>query len=201
MIIAGDFPLTAQTAFRLAEKASLLDPGKILGTEQIGSFDQNAVIIAENEKICMTYVYNKWNWTDPDGFVYMDKTGDLTFTSVSPFHGYNNLGGVEDNPFLVILFDDFPDAVRAELDLRPCVTTSNGTKEARWNLIAGRHSDGYFLFKLDRSFNNDFLLFCLQSSLTDTIPSSTFSASTVIRLYDKNNQLILERELDLDEQY
>lgn len=49
VIIEGNFPITPRNAFRLAEKATLAGPSKILGTESVVSLGQDTVIIAKVE--------------------------------------------------------------------------------------------------------------------------------------------------------
>ncbi len=202
-IIAGDFPLTPWNSFRLAEKARLLRPAKIIGTESVVSAGQDTVIIAETEEFCMTYGYKFFGTNDTYNLVCKKKTGDLTFLSIEPQGSYS---GKEDMYCSIILFDDYPQAVRATLSMQPYMYfNDNGTKkfyEKSFTVTATRQNEEYFFFRLNNADDLDtwpetsLLLETLRrnlnssSVLTDRVPGK-------IQLYDKEGNLILEREIDL----
>lgn len=203
VIIAGNFPVTPYGAFRLAEKGHLLEAAKIIGTESIVSAGQKSVIIAKSDEFCMTYGYKDFAFHDSDYLAFKRKTGYLTFLSIQTQKSYI---GSEDNYFTIILFDEYPQAECAILTLKPYVYYSdNGTKtfyEKSFTVTATRESEEYFIFRMDTTGNletsmkNRILMSnlrrCLNdsSTVTDPVPGK-------IQLYDKDNNLILEREIDL----
>ena len=207
VIIAGDFPLTPWSAFLLAEKAHLLKPATIVGTESVVSAGQDTVIVAETEEFCITYGYKFFGTNTPDNLVCKKKTGDLTFLSIAPTSKY---GGDDDKYCSIILFDEYPQAVRAKLWLKPYMEfMSNGTKtsyEGLFTVTATREVEEYFFFRLNWQEQNSGGLdsFLYDSVLISNLRRSLNDSSTVtdpvpgkIQLYDKDDNLILEREIDL----
>ncbi len=207
-VIAGNFPITPWNAFRLAEKAHLVGPAKIIGTESVVSEGQDGVIIAKSEQFCMTYAYKHFDFHDSDYLVCKKKTGDLTFLSISSQNGHKDW---DDEYCSIILIDEYPQAVRAVLSLQPYIEFSkNGTVTSRYEksytVTATRKAEDYFFFRLDWEAQrgtdidtwskDDSLIYSLRQELNsnrtgiDPIPGK-------IQLYDKDNNLILEREIDL----
>ena len=207
-VIAGNFPIPPWNASRLAEKAHLVEPAAILGTESVVSAGCNGVIIAKSDKFCMTYGYKHLDFHNADNLVCKKKMGDLTFLSISPQREYDDW---DDEYFSIILIDEYPQAVRAVLTLQPYIELSrNGTKtlyERSYAVAATRKTEDYFFFRLDWKaqrdssdldawLNDHYLIYRLTQELNsnrtgiDPIPGK-------IQLYDKDNNLILEREIDL----
>ena len=203
-IIVGNFPITPWNAFRLAEKAHLAEPAKILGTESVNSVGQNGVIIAKSEELCMTYAYRYLDFHDSDYLVCKKKTGDLTFLSIAHQNGVRN----DENEYCsIILFDEYPQAVRAELTLPLSMEYySSGDKkhyEKTYTVTATRQAEEYFFFRLDWQsdpFDEWIYNSSLINQLTTQINTHIYASIPLpgkIRLYDKNDNLILEREMDL----
>lgn len=202
-IIAGNFPLTPRSAFRLAEKGHLLEAARIIGTESIVSAGQKSVIIAKSDECCMTYAYKHFAFHDSDYLAFKRKTGDLTFLSIQTQNSYD---GSDNEYFTIILFDEYPQAVRATLSLKASVEySSNGTKEIyerSFTVSATRRAGEYFLFRMNT--DGDLETFLKTSVLMQRLRMSLNENSVVtepvpgkIQLYDKDNNLILEREIDL----
>ena len=203
-VIVGNYPITPRSAFRLAEKAHLVKPAKIIGTESVVSAGQDAIIIAKSEEFCMTYGYKHFAFHNADDLVCRKKTGDLTFLSIetqSIFHDW------EDEYFSIILFDEYPQAVRATLSLTASVEygSNDGEKiyERSFTVSATRRAGEYFLFRMNTD-GDDFdawtktsvLMLRLRESLNEN-HAATEPVPGKIQLYDKDNNLILEREIDL----
>ena len=207
-IIASNFPVTPRSCFRSAEKAHLLKPAKIISAESVVSVGQQAVIIAETDEFYITYGYRLFGTNNADNLAYKKKTGDLTFLSIAPQSKYDDW---DDEYFTIFLFDEYPQAIRAELALKPCMEFSdNGTKtlfERSFTVTATRETEKYFLFRLnwrkenasadtDTWFRTFILMSHLHESLNDN-SAVTHPVTGMIRLYDKANNLVLEREIDL----
>jgi len=202
-VIVGNYPITPWSAFRLAEKAYLVKPAKILGTESVVSAGQDGIIIAKSEELCMTYGYKHFSFHDSDDLVCRKKTGDLTFLSIATQNSYRDQ---EDKYFSIILFDEYPQAVRATLSLTPSVEYgSNDGKEfyeRSFTVSATRRAGEYFLFRMNT--DGDFDAWMKTPLLMDNLRMSLNDNSVVtdpvpgkIQLYDKDGNLILEREIDL----
>lgn len=205
-LISTNAPVTPMAAFRLAEKAALLDPGQILGTESATPNGQDSIIVAQNDTACITFAYEDFKSYSSDDLAFRKKNSDLTFVSIKSYLNY----GLTDKSLIVnpdhtrylpiVLFDDYPDAARAELDITLCRTDEEPQHKKLYQVTAERQSKGYFLFYLE--WHSDFIsedreIDSLQRALADNIVVNGFEAPTVIRLYDKNDQLILEREMDI----
>lgn len=201
-IIQGSLPITPWSAFRLAEKAHLIRPSKILGTESVDSAKQDAVIIAETEEGCLTYAYNHFAFNNVGDLVYKQKAGDLTFMSIT-------LGSQQRNKakdyLSIILFDDYPQAVRATLVVSPSMESNGELVQMTYTATAKRKADGYFLFQVDWAvsggvdayFDSFYLSELVRSSLNAPPRLSSVRAPATLCLYDKHGQLILERDLDI----
>lgn len=202
-IIAGNFPLTPRSAFRLAEKGHLLEAARIIGTESIVSAGQKSVIIAKSDECCMTYAYKHFAFHDSDYLAFKRKTGDLTFLSIQTQNSYD---GSDDEYFTIILFDEYPQAVRAKLFLTPYMYYyDNGTKthyKRSFIVTATRESEEYFIFRMDTAgdleafLKTASLMTNLRRSLNDSF-TATNPVPGKIQLYDKDGNMILEREIDL----
>lgn len=200
-VLCGSFPITPRSAFRLAEKAQLATPGQILGTEFVNSMGQNAVIIAENEDLCMTYSYRYLAWADYENLVCKKKTGDLTFLSMERAQRYSY---EEDQYAPIILFDSYPQAVRAELEIDLSMDFSGTIFQNRYAVTADRTAKGYFLFRLnwrDPVNWTDYpewsvIIHSFLKQMNQTYPVLD-PAPARIRLYDRDGTLILDRQLDL----
>ena len=217
-IIQGNFPITPWNAFRLTEKADLVGPSTILGTESVSSLGQDGVIVAKTDKFCMTYAYQHFSFReqdkDKDHILCKKKTGDLTFLSILGRDSYSVYSD-ENEHLPIILFDDYPEAVRATLVVSPRIVIDDELYQKTYTATANRKADGYFLFRIHWPVQVDInsymdehsfiVSYMDQYSLIDfmrkDINSSRYPpvcrAPATICLYDKYGQLILERDLDL----
>ncbi len=217
-IIQGNLPITPWSAFRLTEKADLVGPSTILGTESVNSVGQDAVIIAKTDEFCMTYAYQHFSFReqnkDKDQVLCKKKTGDLTFLSILGRDFYTTFS--EENKELpIILFDDYPEAIRATLVASPRIVINEELYQTTYTVTANRKVDGYFLFRINWQEQLDTDSFTDEQSATvslthqyhlvnamkNDINSSRYPpmcrTPATVCLYDKYGQLILERELDL----
>ena len=205
IVIVGNFPITPWNAFRLAEKAHFVEPARILGTESVISVGQDAVIVAKSDVFCMTYGFQYLNFHDPENLVCKKKMGDLTFLSIARQSDYDDW---DDEYLSIVLFDEYPQAVRAVLSIHPVYIYNQGERhEKSYTVTATREAKEYFFFRLDWEaqvdstdgdtyFYDYILIYQLNSELNSTRTGVDPIPGT-IQLYDKNDTLILEREIDL----
>lgn len=209
---------TTEQAFRRAEKANLVGPSTIvdiLDRDDYDKFDQTIVGETENGILfyCTQDVFNPI-------FSYREKMGPITVLAPpsGPFNwGLDSYG----HSLPVYVFDDYPEAVRAELELHIQGTVdynSNGvahteTFEKHYTTTAGRETDGFFRFLLDAPYtdvpflgqrlgNDGFALYYLSQVCTVDIWSNEsreaeHAIPATVRLYDENGTLIAEENLTI----
>lgn len=182
-------PLTPEMAFRQAERANLLGPSTILGTESKWldlSEERRYMVLAETDQSCMLYTYT--DRTTPDNYwlYHQEKTGDATVLGVQYIQGTDD---PDRPPLPIVFFDDFPEAQSAHLEWteksmhfisRPIFRTAQRTQP------------GYFLFYYDAI-----------TEITDWSDSSEIPEDTVINItvsfYREDGTLIAERSFDYSE--
>lgn len=153
----------------------------------------------------MTYAYKHFAFNDSNNLVCIKKSGDLTFMSIGRS---NSFSGNEKKYLPIILFDDYPQAVQATLVVEPRAIIDGALYQKSYTVTADRKTDGYFLFRLnwpeqviwdnaDDSYMDDWRLTDLLRQQLNGAYWGTSSVPCNIKLYDKDGQLILEREIDL----
>ena len=198
-IAVGSPAFTPKTQYRRLEKSHLIGPATILGTETISESNGEKILIAQTNSQVMLYRYHEGIRVTSSDLVCRQKTGSLTVLAA---------GG--QNPILrnhrgitlpVILFDNHPHAVRAELEI-----TLTGDRledkydpdlrfEKHYTLEATRINSGYFYFTIFQEANGDQRVADLLQRLAD-ISSSNSRSSYIgsipvnVRLYDNSNTLI-----------
>lgn len=211
----GSPVFTLQQRFRRAEKAYLVGPGEIVDHTQWGLYSEfTDMLVAETEYGVMFYGYwdQKFPLEDCEVFSYREKTGKLTFLappSLGFSWSFQDFGRI----IPLYLFDDYPEAVRAEASVRARGTHQvNDTKtpfDMCFAVSADRFSDGVFRFLLELESGQPLKLAAAQmlteiSTTAESWPYCTTSAfykephaDITIRLYDEDNNLIVEEELVL----
>lgn len=190
-------------AFRREEERNLIGPGNILGSVAMEnpSLGYDSLLLAETDEGVILYTYNENGFSIFSDKQYSSNEGRLIYrekgehvTVMAP-PGHLLLEYKKGFSHPVILFNDCPRAVRAELDLH-LNTKGYGDAEVTWNLSAQRENMGFFLFDLvanaestEELENQVRSIFCLyrmfDSGIGDGFPAA-------VRLYDRNDELILE---------
>ena len=146
--------------FRRLEKANLVGPAEIVEIIDPPNGDYDHILVADDGDGVILYRYDdfeyRWAW---GGFLYRAKSDGIT---VFPAPNHNFFGAdryVMDVP--ILLFHDYPDAYRAELELT--FDEGIGVRETRWEsgeevfidywektYLLETHSEieGYFRFNL-----------------------------------------------------
>lgn len=195
-------------AFRREEERNLIGPGNILGSlvmENPG-LGYDSLLLAETDEGVILYTYNengfsilsdKQTSSNEGRMIYREK-GEHVTVMAPPGHLLLEYKKGFSHP--VILFDDCPSAVRAELDLY-LNTSGYGDADVTWNLSARRENTGFFLFDLvanaestEELENQVRSIFCF-CRMFDTSRGDEFPAT--VRLYDRADNLILEEDFTI----
>lgn len=203
---AGSPTLTVEQKFRRAEKAHLVGPAEILGSIELESdipSYQNMLIADDGDGIiffCYNYAADLENF-DQTELIYREKTGDITVLS-APFPNdsreHTTIAALP-----VFVFDNHPEAVRAELDITLQANYSGDYFEKDYFLKAKRNNQGYFQFTLGTANPQRLgpegyaiqLLTLISGYGGRTISNSTIPAT--VRLYDAQDQLICEKCVEI----
>ena len=189
-------PASAETQFRRAERAHMVGPGEILGTvdleAELGSYRK--MLLAETEEGVILYCYDHPAYQDTE-LIYREKTGSVTLLCAPYPDGSREY---QVNPRVpVVLFDRYPDAVRAELDLTLSTLYMGQPFEKTYCLSSPRENSGYFLFYIVTHSPQGLGLqgialqrFAMISGYRD--PDMT--ASATVRLYDAAGTLIARED-------
>lgn len=216
-IATGCPSLNFEQEFRRAEKANLVGPSRIVDTVDDEYHEFDKLIVGETEHgVCffggsiITVYRGSGNGKDEMvyTFSYREKTGDITVLAAP-----NRSGMMWDQfgiSLPVYVFDRYPKAVRAELEL-----TVTGSKtmvvndetvttyfSERFRGKAERTGEGFFRFLLDSWDERSAYALELLSDLSgnEMFFTSKYIDAVVpgtVRLYDENGSLILEQEFEI----
>ncbi len=190
-----------ETAFRRAEKANLVGPSEILGIEEVHGVWGDTYVIGDNGDSAILYLCGDSDLTPLTyrQLVYRPKMGSV---SVYGLHQYTF--GFFDSIYPLIVMDDYPEAVRAELELELYWQDSETLEVYRksYQLSAEREHPGYFRMDIQCPFEQQgaqreaISQFARYSSSPPTYLGD-FSYPATVRLYDEQDKLICEQTLDL----
>lgn len=209
--------LTKEQAFRRAERANLVGPSNILFNEKVENYPFGTLIMAETEEGVITWVDDRTY-----GFNYHKKTGDITVVS-APKYWFNFGSSDFASSLPVFVLHEYPEADNAWLILNIEGTYTHNLNGERLDevlnhsprLWSNQGGNGFFYFTLDvpyrgeGSYRDDasgladdgYALDALSQTFTNlwntTRPQSNVSITAIVRLYDENDTLLVERELVL----
>lgn len=207
ILILSDIPsLTAEMQYRRLEKQHMIGPAQILGTESPYENGASKLLIAKSDTEVMLHYYrdgdyDNYNSTD---LVCRKKQGALTILAAGgSTPSYSTSADIS---LPIILFDEYPGAVRAEVEFTLYFGdyADAGHKipyEKHFNLAAARTNEGYFCFFIQcKAYTN-----AKYSSMLETlaaISAGYFTSSdtnkyipipVTVHLYDENDQLIVDQ--------
>lgn len=198
--------LTVEQEYRRAEKAHLVGPAKILGTTKLETIIpsyENMLIADDGAGIiffCYDYAADPYYFNQTE-LIYRKKTGDITVLS-APFPNdsreHTTIAALP-----VFVFDNYPEAVRAELDITLQASYSGEDFENTYALKSVRKNQGYFQFTLGTANPQVLgaegyaiqLLTLISGYGGRTIPNTAIPAT--VRLYDAQDQLICEQSVEI----
>lgn len=214
----GTPAFSLEQGFRRQEKAHLVGPGQIVDHLDWSEYPQfHDILVAETEHGVTFYaVYESDSLFEQytyEIFSHREKTGDLTVLappSMWMLWNWNDW----DQTVPIYLFDEYPEAVRAELDLHVVgkyqVDNDNfDDLDVRFSLETRRADEGFFKFWLDIPAGMDEELAAAQlltaiSTTGESFPSANTQAhykypyaEATVRLYDENDVLLVEEDLML----
>lgn len=195
---AGSPAFTVEMEYRQLERSYMVGPCTILGTETVPGNDQQKVMIGKDDTHLMVCPYTVGNKLKHYSPTFREKHGSLTLLAAWDIGTLHST----DNNFVlpVILFDEYPEAVRAEVAFTmyaPEDQSSNGYKKDFF-LESTRTNDGYFFFTIEhKAYTNQLYTQVLRaigyiSSGFNYDESLAAITPISVRLYDVNDQLIVD---------
>lgn len=207
-IFIGAPPFSDEHRYRRAERANMVGPAKILDiidfTPVKGELYKRMVIADDGDGVIL-YMYEPLS-DRPEKLIYRKKQGAVTVYA-APYELYIHRD-VYDFKVPIILFDDFPQAIRAELE---CILWSISDEKSIPKTMhpetvfaeAYRDTPGYFCFHLnspgfstfpstDESEQPTLMTFCRLTSRSIYDVYANTELPVTIRLFDKDNNLIHE---------
>ena len=201
----GSPVFTAERAFRREEARQMLGPATILGTESIDcvhyGYNYNTLIVAETDHGSILYC-TRLNHAEE--LYYRENNTDLTVMALP--NGGMSWIYQEPRQLNVILFDDYPDAVRAELEMLVKSDSPIAGIQYHYKLTAQRQNAGYFRFIHtiygSDYIDNDNMAMKILTDITSKSHVDEFyywvcTIPATVRLYDQNDNLIVEKTLEL----
>lgn len=203
-IVAGSPALSPEMQLRREEKANLIGPSAILGTEAIRSTGFDRLIAADAGDGVILFSYNS-NYYDSNQLVYREKTGNITVVAApesEPFWAFT-----KEMDLNILVFDTYPEAVHAEMAFT--LRTEGSIQNIPFNfekaylLEADRTNAGYFRFTYTAS---DPEMLGPEGAALQTFAeiSSSLRASyledripVTVRLYDASRKLIGQETVTL----
>lgn len=204
-LLLGSPASDVETAFRRAEKANLVGPSEILGIETVDGMWGDSYVIADNGDSAILYLCDRptaggLHYSSSLNLIYRPKMG-----SVSVYGLHRFTFGLMDDTYPLIVMDDHPEAVRAELELELSWQDSVTLEVYRktYSLSARREHPGYF--RMDIVLNSDRVDQMERDAIEQLSrwfanpPTYLADASCLaaVRLYNEANELICEQFLDL----
>lgn len=193
-------PLTAGQQFRRLEKAALTGPQQILATFPIDMPRADSAILARDDHGVTVCTYTQKNIQDTMRLIYRETDADLLLL---PFpHSLDIWSDIDDFHLPIVLFDEYPQAVRAETDFLLNTVINDVPFIEHYHLKAQRENPGYFLFTIpftgDTRTDEEAQALEALSYLTGYHLNGAFSQKGVqaaVRLYDEEGKLITEQLL------
>lgn len=199
----GSPAFTSEQQFRREEKSNLVGPAKILNTvslEDYSYYPYDKLLLATSAEGVTLFCYDEEK-LERNEFVYRKKMGDITVLS---FPGIGH--SVETATYVripIILFDSFPEAVRAKMEIELIEKYSDETEFRKvYTLESERDVDGYFLFTLSASnleqLGREGRAIWQLTNISDDNPfnnSPKVAIPITVRFFNQESSVICERTL------
>lgn len=188
--------------YRRIEKSFMVGPGEILGYERVTGAFYREVVLAETEEELIISTLSMYD-ACMDILQFMPKTGKVSVVGVpqDPAHTI----ALGDFYITVLVADEYPEAVRAEVDLRLFWKQfpEDEPEYPVFHATAQRKKDGYFrldipLPKSEESKERQILeLYSnwICGYAGTIVPQDTYQAT--VRFYDDTGNMIVETSLPL----
>lgn len=210
-LLLGCPALSAKMAMHRAEKAALIGPSTVIGEEMIDYSSWNRVILGETENGFVLYGYNDERNYIPC-LVYRERAGALTVTSIAGSSRLSN------GSLPIILFDEYPMAVRAEIEFRENINYNGENHEFHYSLSSQRENTGYFRFNLptnddqyytnedgnlvftyndDKASAENYLIYSIGQTFAGKSGGMDEPIAVTVRLYDGSDELIANETISV----
>lgn len=209
-VFLGSPTFTDEQRYRRAEKANLVGPAKILDIQELPELKRNdydRIIIADDGDGIIMYL---WNTEQKfyEKLAYRKKAGDVTVYAAPIVDIFYDWDDFEEVILPVYAFDNFPNAIRAELDLTLEIwETVVEPPIYHYKLESTREKSGFLCFLIDigkpsnsLSKEEGYALYSITALTDQRTPRELHperGARAVIRLYNKDDVLIHEETLDI----
>ena len=196
-IFIGCPAFTAEQKFRRAEKAHMVGPGRILLTHDFSNnWSYEHMIVADDGDGVIFYEFSK-RFGTLENLYYREKTGNLTVLAAPDMQSSISF---DDGSYIlpVFLFDNYPKAVKAELEVTLSETVNNVYFEQTYFLESQREDSGYFKFFLHSESDRGAEGFALRalSGMSGYDDSFNLRPQIVtVRLWNSRDELILEEDI------
>lgn len=198
---AGCPPFSPAHRYYRAARDHLVGPGKILAHLELEKMDYTDLILAEDEENIILYITHEHDF-EPAELACREKTGDLTVLAAPCYRGGSWSTALEQH-LPVFLFDEYPEAARAEMELT-LSTHSNGEDFSKtYKLESHREYDGFFQFDIfahnaQGLKAEGYALHAFSNLSANALnPHIGIAVPVTVRLYGSDNCLILERHLEV----
>lgn len=197
--------LSLEHQYRRAARESMVGPGEILGIEDLGNTWFDKLIVAQTQEGVILYAGEHTNRDTINFLVYRPFTEDVMICGSPAL--LSNLAPPHGDPLTIILFDRYPEAVRAELDVELFWENNFTSRQHRYQytLTGERTKPGYFRLDMEYEWKgyigiqehpedaaiNEFAKNSRDASYR--APEGEYPAT--VRLYDGEGNLIYNREM------
>jgi len=204
-VFLGAPAFNLEHAFRRMEKRHMVGPSQILGIEQLETTYADQLVVAKTEKGVILYADE--HVMGYHGFSYREKDQDI-MVCVTPVF-LSSIRPPNGDDLTVIIFDDYPEAVRAELELETFWEDNQTGKQYhyRYALSGTRTNPGYIRVDYDVQWHdyqgvwdlpeNEAIYELVSYAVNGHLRAPAGEFPATVRLYDTKDQLICIRELYL----
>lgn len=198
-IFIGSPTFTIEQHYRRIEKANLVGPAEILDILELENYSYDRLLLADDEEGIIMYVWNEDDDYLSSQLIYREKQGDVSVYA-APCSRFETWEREQEINLPVFIFDNFPKAVRAELDLEINYTYGNDDLTRTYSLETTREKSGYFQFTIHAG--NSYALRAERHALqilslltgheSEVLSATTVSIPATVRLYDESDNLLHE---------
>lgn len=207
-IFRGSPDMTVEQAYRRAEARNMVGPGEILGVLdgfEFGWYEQ--LLLAETEEGVIQYCFTEENlgfafwsrsFSSYEGtLIYREKQGPVSIMAASGIFVLASDDEDVNFSWPIILFDDCPKAVRAEIELRLTGEYNFSEYDYSYQLNARREVGGYFEFELATTGGGTKEAYAIAQvcELYGEYGGRGDSIPVTVRLYDQNDEVIYNGEV------
>lgn len=193
---------SVEAQFRRYERSNMVGPSEILGTVNLETgFDSyQKMILADDGDGIIFYCYDHVELEDPQ-LIWRSKTSDITVLG-APYPTDARTRKIK-SQYPVFVFDNYPDAVLAEMELTLTAEYFGESFEKTYTLTSKRTTPGYFQFILGTTNRRGLgiegyaiQMFALISGYEGKYYQD-WSVPVTVRLYNEANELLCERSLEI----